>query len=100
MKITAEELDKAITQSIEERVKDVLRTSLLAIDRQDYMEICGKSKEFKAILFSYIKIFGEGDKTIQSLIFNCLMTGFDIGYIIAKNREITQLEEMFQKKEE
>ena len=96
MKITFEELDKAILKSIEERLVNLFVNS----GRQEYGKECEKSQEFGNVITAYIKIFGSGDKTIKDLIFNCLMTGFDIGYVIAKNREVKQLEEMYQGEED
>lgn len=95
MKITSEELDKAIIGSINERLVNLFTT----LNQEDYMDTCKKSKEFGNVVVAYITIFGEGDKTVKDLIFNCLMTGFEIGYIIAQNREVTQLEMMFKKGE-
>ena len=89
MKITSEKLDNAINKK--------LNTSIITQihDNLENGELCQNSAGFKKVIGAYIRIFNEGDKTIRDLIFNCLLTGIEIGYIIAEDElEVKQLEEI------
>ena len=89
MKITSEDLDNAINKKLNISVITQIHDNL------ENGELCQNSKEFKIVVGAYITIFSAGDKTIRDLIFNCLLSGIEIGYIIAKDElEVKQLEEM------
>ena len=89
MKITSEELDNNILKKLNAPVIEQLQEGI------KHGEICKNSQEFRNVIDTYLTIFSAGDKTMGDLVFNCLLTGIEIGYLIAEDKiEIQQLEEM------
>ena len=90
VKITVEELDNAIKKQLNNSLQTKFQRAI------KNGQICRDSIEFRNILDSYARIFNSViNSELKDLIFNCLLTGIEIGYIIAENLiEVKQLEVM------
>lgn len=96
MKITSEKLEQILYNYLKRSftIESEKEKSSLGV-------ICRNSRYFDHILSTYFQMFSVENKRLEDIIFNCLMTGIEIGHKIAEDSiEVKQLEVIYNINEE
>ncbi len=90
MKITVEDIDRVILKRLLE-----IKTPEDLKKVKENTKLFLSSKEFGIMLKAHMLLVSEKNNDLGLLIFNCLLEGIEIGYLIAENSiEVKQLEEI------